>query len=135
MDIANDLFGNQVECPRCDLKFVADAQHRRQPRRAGRGDDEPPRGWRGDDEPPRGWRQAAARGRLMQNIGIAVMVCGGVGLALFYIMDTSVPTSFGRVHNIGLLQERQNGLMVSGVVALAGVVLTVAGAILRSPRR
>jgi hypothetical protein len=59
-------------------------------------------------------------------------------LAAFYFMfgfDTSVPTETGRrINNIGLIADRQNGLMFSLGLAVIGAILLVGG-IVREPER
>jgi hypothetical protein len=45
-------------------------------------------------------------------------------------MDTGVPTLdlSRRIHNLGLVSDKQNYLIVSGVVALIGTILVTVGA-------
>jgi hypothetical protein len=50
-------------------------------------------------------------------------------------MDTSVETGFGRVNNIGLMQEKQNYLIVSGVLAVLGIILMVAAKPKQKPEK
>lgn len=68
--------------------------------------------------------------------GWLLLAAGIVGLLFSLNMDTSVETgvdpynSFGlpsRVNNIGLMNQQRNYLIISGIVALAGVVLIVSG--------
>lgn len=61
----------------------------------------------------------------MRTIGIVLLVIGVLGLLGTVFMDTSVPSGGfgGRVHNIGLLSEKQNFLLVFGFVALIGAIL------------
>lgn len=66
-------------------------------------------------------------------IGMGMMMLGIIGTGYFFTMDTTVAVpsgtfmgeSFGggRVHNIGLMSERQNGLIVSLAVGAMGLVL------------
>ena len=42
-------------------------------------------------------------------------------------MDVSVSTYAGRVNNIGLMSDRQNYLIFSGIIFLAGVILAILG--------
>lgn len=57
------------------------------------------------------------------------LICLVLGLLLMFsamAMDTTVPTDDGdgrRVHNIGLLNEKQNLLIVGGVLTLLGIGL------------
>ena len=60
-------------------------------------------------------------GGLLLVIGIIV-----AGYFLFFF-DPSVYTGFGRVNNIGLLQDRQNGLLVGVAMAIVGAVLLAFG--------
>ena len=57
----------------------------------------------------------------MKKIGIFVLVIGLVGLLASLGMNTTV----NRVHNIGLLSEKQNFLLVFIAMAFAGVVILV----------
>lgn len=65
-------------------------------------------------------------------LGVIMFVGGVIGLFYYWqFFDTSVsvPTERffgqtlggGRVHNIGLMQERQNGMIISGIAAAAAV--------------
>jgi hypothetical protein len=55
-------------------------------------------------------------------------VIAGVLIILALAMDTSVSTPAGqRVHNIGLLNQQQNFLMLGAVLAVVGVILIVSG--------
>jgi flagellar basal body-associated protein FliL len=65
----------------------------------------------------------------MKKIGIIVLIIGLVGLALALGMDTSVATghNYDRVHNIGLMSDKQNYLFVSIALAVVGVVLLALG--------
>jgi hypothetical protein len=56
----------------------------------------------------------------------AVLCVGGILGALYFFLafDTSVETSGGqRINNLGLMSDRQNGIIFSGVVAIIGAVL------------
>lgn len=68
-------------------------------------------------------------------IGVLLFLLGLFGIVYFWgVMDTSVEVprksvmgievGGGRVHNIGLMQERQNGLLVSSEVCALGLILT-----------
>ena len=65
----------------------------------------------------------------MKKIGISVLIIGLVGLVLALGIDTSVATGHGdnRVHNIGLMSEKQNYLFVAIALAVVGVVLLALG--------
>lgn len=74
------------------------------------------------------------------------MFIGGLAaLAYYFNMDVSVavPTTDipglgsvggGRVNNMGLMQDRQNGLMLGGVVASLGFIAVLAGHITSQKR-
>jgi hypothetical protein len=60
----------------------------------------------------------------MKKIGTALLVFGIISLIAVLSMDTSVPTdSFSRVNNLGLMQEKQNFMMLSGLIVLVGAML------------
>jgi hypothetical protein len=71
---------------------------------------------------------------LLKVLGVLLFL-GGLYAAVHYyaFFDTTVPVPVtqvfgqtiggGRVHNIGLLQERQNGLIISTLITLSGLVL------------
>lgn len=57
-----------------------------------------------------------------------LIVVGIIALVASLSMDTSVPSPEwrkGRIHNIGLLNEKQNYLIVSGLILLIGVILNI----------
>lgn len=71
-------------------------------------------------------------------LGWLLLIGGLIGLGYGMTIDTTVETGgehlgFGvtiprqRIHNVGLMNEKQNTLIVSGVIALVGVVLVFAG--------
>ena len=70
-------------------------------------------------------------------IGISLLLFGVLGALYYFTMDTSVAVpssefmgqSFGgsRVYNIGLMQERQNGLIISLAVCGLGLAIAVIG--------
>jgi hypothetical protein len=78
-----------------------------------------------------------ASGFNMKNVGMVVLTCGILWIFAAFNMDTTVETeslSIGnhympskRVHNIGLMDERRNHLIFSGLLILVGVILFVAG--------
>ena len=82
----------------------------------------------------------------MRGFGFVLVIAGTVALGWALTRDTTVmtPPQFydngslrptyvpgERVHNIGLLNERQNYVIASSVLALIGVVLVVRGAVER----
>jgi hypothetical protein len=58
--------------------------------------------------------------------GIALVV----GVLVLAVFDTSVPTrdGTGRIHNIGLMNEKQNLLLVTAAIGVAGIVMFAMGA-------
>lgn len=52
-----------------------------------------------------------------------ILVFGILGLLMGFFMDTSVSSGIGRVNNIGLMQEQQNILFISGIAVLIGFYL------------
>ena len=77
----------------------------------------------------------------------ALLFIGGLIAAVYYyqFFDTSVAVPVqevlgqriggGRVHNLGLLQQRQNGLMIGGAVAAGGFLLLILGQYFRTDAR
>ena len=64
----------------------------------------------------------------MRTLGIIGCVVGGLLAVVALGMDTSVSTDTGtRVHNIGLLNQQSNFLVLGGILIVAGVILLVAG--------
>lgn len=64
----------------------------------------------------------------MKIIGFLVLVIGLIGLAFSLGLDTAVLTSHGgRVHNIGLINERQNYLIVSIALSVVGAIVCSMG--------
>lgn len=49
----------------------------------------------------------------------------GLGSVFFYsiFFDTSVETGYGSVNNIGLMSDKQNGIIIGGILAVVGVLL------------
>jgi hypothetical protein len=61
-----------------------------------------------------------------RTFGIVTSVIAGLLILVALVMDTSVSTPSGqRVHNIGLLNQQQNFLMLGAVLAIVGVILIV----------
>lgn len=63
----------------------------------------------------------------MKVIGYILMIAGLIAMVFAINMDVSVSTYGGRVNNIGLMSDRQNYLIFSAVIFLAGVILTIFG--------
>jgi hypothetical protein len=56
----------------------------------------------------------------------SVIVVGIITLVASLTMDTSVPSSNdGRMHTIGLLNQKQNFIIVSGLMLIIGIILNV----------
>ena len=87
------------------------------------------------------WREDEAKSAsqpqgspLLKFVG-ALLFLGGIAFAIYYFayFDTSVAVPAteifgqtiggGRVHNVGLMQERQNGLISSSITAVVGLIL------------
>jgi hypothetical protein len=62
---------------------------------------------------------------LLRTGGGAVLLFGIVFGLYALNMDTSVETAFGRVNNIGLLNDQQNYIIVAGIATLAGLIMMV----------
>ena len=65
----------------------------------------------------------------MTGWGKTILIGGALLLLSSLGMETSVDTngSFGRVNNIGLMQDQQNFILISCVMILAGLVMTTLG--------
>lgn len=81
---------------------------------------------------------AEKKGAPMSRLGILLLIAGILALIISYNMKTTITTdsqSFGyginipsmTVNNIGLMEERRNALLGSGLVVLIGVILVIAG--------
>ena len=61
-------------------------------------------------------------------IGWLMVIGGAIWLVAAFNMDTSVSASgFGRVHNVGLMNNQQNHVIVAGILLLLGGVLIGVG--------
>ncbi len=54
-----------------------------------------------------------------------VIILGIIGVIGSFFMDTSISSGDIRVKNIGLMQQQQNMLIVSGLVVLIGVIMSM----------
>lgn len=63
----------------------------------------------------------------MRSLGYFVLVVGLLCIVGALAMDVSVSSGTGRVNNIGLMAERQNFILIGGVLLLVGVIMAVAG--------
>jgi hypothetical protein len=71
----------------------------------------------------------------MLGAGFLLAVGGALGILYFWLLfDTTVPSvnAGERTHNLGLLADRQNGIVASGMFALIGTILYVSGLILET---
>lgn len=59
------------------------------------------------------------------NYGIVITILGIFGLLFSFNIDTSVPTEFGGINNIGLINEKQNYIITSLFIMLIGVIAIV----------
>ena len=59
----------------------------------------------------------------MRGLSKVVIIVGVVWAIIAFSFDTSVPTDIGRVNNLGLMAERQNYIIFSGITILIGVIL------------
>lgn len=59
----------------------------------------------------------------MKVFGIVLLVAGAIIFLIGFNLDTSVATSHGeRVHNIGLMNDKQNKIIFAGVLAVIGAI-------------
>ena len=63
----------------------------------------------------------------MRYFAYFVVVIGMLCLVGAMVMDVSVSSGAGRVNNFGLMAERQNLILIGGLLLLVGVILAVAG--------
>ena len=64
----------------------------------------------------------------MKSLGIIALAIGVVGLLASLNMDTSVASTFGsRVYNVGLMNDKQNLLLVFAVLSVVGALFLVFG--------
>jgi hypothetical protein len=63
-------------------------------------------------------------GEKMKTTGIVLLVLGALAFLVGFNMDTSVATTLGdrRVHNIGLMNDRQNFIIFAAVLAVIGAI-------------
>lgn len=63
----------------------------------------------------------------MRVFGYFLLVVGMLCIVGALAMDVSVWSGAGRVNNIGLIAERQNLILIGGLMLLVGVIMAVAG--------
>ena len=69
------------------------------------------------------------QGITYRNIGFTILTCGLIVVAFFLAAyDTTVGSGQYEVHNIGLIGNRQNGIMLGSVLAVVGSMLAFGSA-------
>lgn len=63
----------------------------------------------------------------MRKFGYFSLIVGLLCIVGALAMDVSVSSGAGRVNNIGLMAERQNFILIGGLLLLVGVIMAVAG--------
>lgn len=70
----------------------------------------------------------------MRTTAIAILFIGAIAFFVGFTLDTSVATmNGGRVHNIGLMNDRQNIIIVAGVLAVIGAIFFGFATVLPQP--
>lgn len=71
----------------------------------------------------------AGASSFLKKIG-ALLLIGGLLVCGYFLLffDPSVPTAFGRVVNLNLLQERQNAILIGSVSSVCGLIMFLFGA-------
>ena len=65
----------------------------------------------------------------LRTIGILLLLGGLVVAAYFFLaFDTSVESGIGRVNNLGLMADRQNGIIIGIGLGVVGAIMLVIGA-------
>lgn len=127
IQVAADRAGGKMACPKCGQRLQVPAQ----PNRTVLGQLLPPAATQAQGDPP---EVLPADNALSGQIAFALRILGVLGILWgismgikSLIMDTTVPTyDLGRVHNIGLLQEQQMGLILAAVAFLSGLAMLLA---------
>jgi hypothetical protein len=71
-------------------------------------------------------QQSSVSGSGVFGLLLLVVGLGVVGYCLLFF-DTSVSTGYGSVNNLGLMNDKQNGIIVGGILAVVGVLLGFMG--------
>jgi hypothetical protein len=60
----------------------------------------------------------------MKVFGIVLLIAGAISFFIGFSLDTTVASGFGgqRFHNIGLMNDRQNIIILAGVLAVIGAI-------------
>lgn len=62
----------------------------------------------------------------MRNIGFLILAVGVIWVLVALNIDTSVATGYGgRVNNIGLMANKQNQIVIGGIVIVCGLIISV----------
>ncbi len=87
-------------------------------------------------EPPPAPAPAEKPGSSNNFFGTLFVIAAGIAFLVACAMDTSVPTgtNFGSVQNIGLLNVRQNYVMVGGACLVSGIILFAIESLRDKPR-
>jgi hypothetical protein len=61
-------------------------------------------------------------------LGLFLMISGLASITFYLLFfGTSVDTGYGSVNNLGLMSDKQNGIIVGGILAVVGVLLGFMG--------
>lgn len=114
LQIRRRSVGKRQRCPRCDRLFIFDGEESVPAR--------PPQPGPGTGQRPRSSLSA------VQGLGIALAGLGGFCLLGALGMDTTVHTGYGgRVHNVGLMNDRLVGVVIGAALLIAGVLMLTLG--------
>jgi hypothetical protein len=58
----------------------------------------------------------------MKPLGFLLFVAGLLIMGFAFSMDTTLEGPFGRIHNVGLLNDRQNRMIAGGFLAVLGAI-------------
>jgi len=61
----------------------------------------------------------------MSAIGTLLIIIGTIALISSFMMDTSVALFNDRINNIGLMADKQNYIVISGLILLIGVLINL----------
>lgn len=61
----------------------------------------------------------------MKGLGTLILFAGVAGLLFALNMDTSVSTGFGSVNNLGLMNDKQNYIIVSALAIIVGLLMII----------
>ena len=63
----------------------------------------------------------------MKKLGIAFLAVGLIGLFATLAMDTTVSSHGDRIHNLGLMSQKQNFLLVFAAISIVGAIFWAVG--------